>query len=162
MYHAIVRGRIRALWRGMNRGNYRPILDGLDRRFTYTFAGETPLSGTWHSRTAMEAFFGRLFRLFPDAHFTLHDVLVAGGLWHTRVATWLTIEAQLPDGTAYTNTIMQQIHLRWGKVTRVYTLEDTQKLAGAYTRLATLDVAEAAAPKITDVSVPDAMGSRTA
>lgn len=150
MYRAIVRGQIRALWRGMNRGRWRPVVKGFARRFEYTFVGDHAMSGTWHTRAAMEAFFTRLFTVLPGARFTLHEVFVSGPLWNTCAATWLTVEAALPDGTRYTNDIMQHIQIRWGKVTRVRTLEDTQKFAALLERLAASGIPEAAMPRITN------------
>ena len=53
-------------------------------------------------------------------------------------------------GEDYENELAQTLELRWGRITRIHTLEDTQKLAGALQRLAAAGMEEAAAATIDD------------
>jgi hypothetical protein len=52
------------------------------------------------------------------------------------------------DGLPDENELAQTIHLRWGRIVRIHTLEDTQKLAGALDRLHAAGEAEAVAEPI--------------
>ena len=40
--------------------------------------------------------------------------------------TQLDFVKPLPDGTPYRNVVMQRMVMRWGRVTEILTLEDTQ------------------------------------
>ena len=52
MYHAIVRGRIRALFAAVNKGNAEPVLAAFARRFEHAFLGEHALGGARHPLSA--------------------------------------------------------------------------------------------------------------
>lgn len=85
-------------------------------------------------------------QLFPDIRF---EVLVRGSPWRTRAVALVKVRATV-EGTVYRNELAQTIDIRFGRIVRINTLEDTQKLAGALWRLAELGVEEAAAPAIED------------
>jgi ketosteroid isomerase-like protein len=85
-------------------------------------------------------------QLFPDIRF---EVLVRGSPWRTRAVALVKVRATV-EGTVYRNELAQTIDIRFGRIVRINTLEDTQKLAGALGRLAELGVEEAAAPAIED------------
>ena len=95
----------------------------------------------------MEAWFERLFALFPGIRFEVQDVLVAGWPWHTRAVVLVDVAAEV-DGEPYRNEVAQTIHLRWGRITAIHNLEDTQKLAGALGRMGDLGSTEAREPAI--------------
>jgi ketosteroid isomerase-like protein len=80
----------------------------------------------------------------------VHDVLVAGWPWDTRVATAVTVDVAAVDGSRYQNVVHQFLRLRWGKITEVRTLEDTALLQKALDRLAAAGHSEAHAAPITD------------
>lgn len=101
----------------------------------------------------MTTWWARVFRLIPGATFSVHDVLVNGGPWNTRVAVRSTISGPLPDGTEYRNTVFQFMTLRCGKVVSVETCEDLQVLERALAIVAAYGNAEATEPPITDGSV---------
>ena len=46
----------------------------------------------------------------------------------TRVAVRLAVSAPLPDGTTYRNQGVQWLHMRWGRMTDDWVLEDTVAL----------------------------------
>ena len=48
----------------------------------------------------------------------------------------------------YENELAQTIELRWGRIVRIHTLEDTQKLAAALERLEAAGMGEAVAEPI--------------
>ena len=157
MYHAIVKRRIRSLFVQANRGNHQAIVDALAPAFVYRFIGDTPLGGTRTRKTSMQAWFARIYELVPDA--TLHplEILVEGMPWNTRIMTYVKFRGTLPatadqPAKPYENEVMQLLHLRWGRLHSVLTLEDTLRFANILPRLAKAGIAAATAPPISDVT----------
>jgi ketosteroid isomerase-like protein len=146
MYRKIVELRVRKAWRRLAGGDYGYVLDQFAPQFEYTFVGDHALGGTRHSRDAMTGWFERLFELFPGIRFEVADVLVKGWPWRTRAVVLIDVRTNVA-GEPYRNEVAQTIELRWGRITRIRTLEDTQKLAGALERLseAGIEAAELAA-----------------
>ena len=95
----------------------------------------------------MEAWFERLFSLFPGIRFEVARRAGRGWPWHTRAVALVSVTAQV-DGETYRNEVAQTIHLRWGRITSIRNLEDTQKLAGALERLGDAGSVEAREPAI--------------
>jgi ketosteroid isomerase-like protein len=156
MYKMIVRARLRSLFRRASMGDWQPIVDELADTFRYQFVGDSPLGGVRTKHSSMEAWFRRLMVLFPGARFDLRDVMVAGPPWNTRVMTYFKFRATVPgdsDGgqVPYENEVMQAMTLRWGRITEVLTLEDTQRFVNMLPRLAAAGIAEATAAPITDI-----------
>jgi len=150
MYHAIVASQVRKIFAAISAGNWQVMVDGLAPDFAYTFYGDHALGGERHTRAALEEWWRRIFRLLPGGVFTIDEIIVQGPPWNTRVASRVTIRATLPGDVPYQNVFMQVVHLAWGKVTRVWTLEDTVRLERALATVAASGNAEAAAPPITD------------
>jgi ketosteroid isomerase-like protein len=148
MYRTIVARRVRTAWDRLGRGDYEYVLDQFAPAFTHSFAGEHSLGGERTSRDAQRAWFERLFRLLPGVTFTVEDVLVRGWPWRTRAVALIRISAAVVD-QPYENEVAQTIELRWGRITRIHNLEDTQKLADALERLAQTGLEEARAEPIT-------------
>lgn len=148
MYRAVVAVKVRRAWRELQRRNPSSVLDQFADDFEHSFAGEHALGGKRRTRRTQAEWFDRLFRLFPDIRFTVRDVLVAGWPWHTRVVT--VVDVALADEPGYHNVVMQQLELRWGRITRIANLEDTQALAAILTRRGAQGQAEAIAPRIGD------------
>jgi hypothetical protein len=73
---------------------------------------------------------------------------VRGMPWDTRAVALIHVNAGEVDGVPYENELAQTIDLRWGRIVRIHTLEDTQKLAGALERLHAAGVGEALAEPI--------------
>jgi ketosteroid isomerase-like protein len=149
MYRAIVARRARAAWRHLGAGDYEYVLGQLAPSFSHSFAGDHALGGTRRTIDSQRAWFERLGRLLPGVAFTVEDVLVAGWPWRTRVAVILSVRAEIA-GQDYENQLAQTLELRWGRITRIHTLEDTLKLAGALERLAASGIEEAGAAPISD------------
>ncbi|GAA1151170.1 nuclear transport factor 2 family protein [Nesterenkonia lutea] len=118
--------------------------------FTYHFHGEHALGGRRSSRDAMIRWWQRIVDLLPGARFTIHEVIVRGGPWRTRVAVRSSVRGPLPDGGVYSNTVFQFMTLRWGKVTEVETIEDIQVLVRALEVVAASGSSEAEAAPIVD------------
>lgn len=148
MYKTIVAHRVRSTFGELNRGNWGAVNDSLASDFSYEFVGDHALGGRRRSLTAMEQWWRRLFLLFPEAQFEVKDVLVAGPPWATRIATDITIRADLGGDDPYENVFTQMMRMRWGKITSIVTLEDTQLCARTLSTMAARGVAEAAAVPI--------------
>jgi ketosteroid isomerase-like protein len=150
MYRAIVGHRVRTAWERLARGDYEYVLDQFAPTFTHGFAGAHALGGERSSRAAQRAWFERLFRLLPGVELTVEDVLVRGWPWRTRAVALVRVAATVA-GHPYENEVAQTVDLRWGRITRIHNLEDTQKLAAALDRLSASGLDEARSAPITRV-----------
>jgi ketosteroid isomerase-like protein len=156
MYHAIVKRRIRFLIAEVNRGNPQAVVDALAPKFVYRFIGDTPLGGTRTRRESMQAWFARIFELVPDATLHAQDILVEGFPWNTRIMTYVKFRGTLPavkgqPAKAYENEVMQLMHLKWGKLHSVLTLEDSLRFDKILPRLSAAGISAASAEPISDV-----------
>jgi ketosteroid isomerase-like protein len=155
MHHAIVKRRVRFLFAEANRGNWQAVIDALGSRFIYRFVGDTPLGGTRTTRHAMQEWFRRIYRLVPDAQLHPQTIVVDGFPWDTRVMTYVKFRGTLPATSAeadapYENEVMQLMKIRWGRITSVLTLEDTQRFVNILPLLASAGIADATAAPIND------------
>jgi ketosteroid isomerase-like protein len=150
MYANLVIKTIRSSWQDLNRQDPSGLLQQLAPGFSYVFYGDHALSGTRRTKAALEQFFTRLFKVFPGAEFAVEDVLVKGGPWNTTAMATISIRATLHNGRVYKNNIVQTIRIRWGRITEIRTLEDTQTLVAALQEQVSAGVAEAGAAPIHD------------
>jgi ketosteroid isomerase-like protein len=127
MYHAIVERKLRSVFARLGAGDFRPMVDTLAHDFRYRFEGDSPIGGVRSSRESMRLWWERMYRLFPGLSFEVRDVVLSGPPWRTRIFTLLDFVKPLPDGTRYTNVAMQRMVMRWGRITEIHTLEDTQR-----------------------------------
>src|SRR6476646_5510288 len=108
MYHAIVRGRIRALFAAVNKGNAEPVLAAFAPAFEHAFLGEHALGGARHTLSATRGWYERLYRLLPDIHFDLRQIEVSGPPWNTTVVVdW----DETNSGTDNVRTTNRGIHV---------------------------------------------------
>jgi ketosteroid isomerase-like protein len=154
MYHAIVERKLRRVFARLGAGDFQPMVDSLASRFSYRFEGDSPIGGVRTSRDSMRLWWQRMYRLFPGLAFEVRDVVVSGAPWRTRIFTQLDFVKPLPDGTRYTNVVMQRMVMRWGRITEIHTLEDTQRCARLLAWQAGQGKAEAVAAPISDVEWP--------
>ncbi len=155
IYRMLVRRKVLAIFRSANSGDWQAMIDALHERFTYRFVGDTPLGGERSTKAAMNAWWQRLYRLFPGAVFHPQTVVVEGPPWNTRVMTYVTITGSVPrsDGAGsapYQNEFMQMMTIRWGRITKVMTIEDTQRFAAILPVMRTAGMSDAAAAPISD------------
>jgi ketosteroid isomerase-like protein len=154
MYHHLVERKLRAVFEAINRGDAAPMVDALAPSFEYRFEGDSPIGGVRNSHASMRQWWARLYRLFPGLQFELRDVTVVGPPWRTRIHTLL--EFSVPhDNGRYRNVVMQTMHMRWGRVTWVHTLEDTQRCARFLAWRRSGGVIEAEAAPISDRLWPE-------
>lgn len=129
MYHAIVRNKIRTGFRHLSAGNYEVVLQQFSPSIYFTFAGTHALGGERRGLDNVRQWFQKLFRTFPGLQFEIHEIVVNGWPWNTRVATRFTLHVPINEQRTYTNTGMQFVRIRWGRMVEDYLYEDTQKLA---------------------------------
>lgn len=156
MYHALVEHKLRSVFAALGRGDPWPMMDSLAGRFVYRFEGDSPIGGVRNNRQSMQLWWERMYRLFPGLSFEVRDVVVAGMPWNTRIHTHLEFRMPLADGQTYRNVVMQVMRMRWGRVTELHTLEDTQRCARLLRWQARQGKAEALAPPISDAPWPQA------
>lgn len=150
MYSAVVRSRIRATFDAINDGNYQPMLDSFAPAFEYVFHGDHALGGRRTTLRAVQEWWERVFRLLPEHHFHIEQVLVSGTPRTTHVAVKARVTGQPPNAEPYENTMLQLLYLRWGRITRIETLENLQTLETALAEMYAAGHAEAKAPPIID------------
>ncbi|GAA2439182.1 hypothetical protein GCM10010191_63130 [Actinomadura vinacea] len=148
MYRMITGTVIRRALGDLDPRAYEKLLARFAPRFEHEFAGDHAMGGRRTVLEAQKAWFERAFRLLPDSRITIRDVVVAGWPWRTRVAAFWEVSS--PAAGGYHNIVMQHMEMRWGRITRISTLEDSQYLARALARRADEGVPEAAAPPISD------------
>lgn len=151
MYHAIVRRRIRQLFDAVNQGDAEPVLEQFAPRFEHSFLGDHALSGTRRTLAATRRWYERLYRLLPDIHFDLREVLVSGGPWNTIVVVAWNETNSGTDGVRTHNQGYHVVHLSWGRASRLVICPDTAGLKATLDRLARAGNEEAHAAPIVDI-----------
>lgn len=151
MYRTIVAHRIRTAWARLNDRDYEYVLDMFAPEFTHRFVGDHAMGGVRTMIDSQRRWFQRLFRLLPDIVFTVDDVVVQGGPWRTRSVA-LVRTSLTAGGETFRNEFAQTLEIRWGRVTRVNVVEDTEKMARILSRIADSGNDEAAAPQIADAA----------
>jgi ketosteroid isomerase-like protein len=150
VYHRIVAHQVRATFAQIAAGNWEPMLTGMAPQFSYRFYGSSALSGERHTLDGLRRWWERSTKLLPNPDFTIEEVIVAGWPWSTRIATRVRVRAVLEDGSTYDNIFMQNLSMRWARITEIHTLEDTATLQTALDKLAAAGISEARADPITD------------
>ena len=128
MYHAIVRAYVKKLFDELNKGNYEPVLSGLAKTFEHWFVGNHALSGKRGTRSVTRSWYERLYKIFPNIRFELHNVLVTGWPWNTMVTVEWTDYYTLLNGEKRKNCGVHIIRLKWGKGASVRIYCDTHLL----------------------------------
>lgn len=128
MYYMIVRAKIRGLFDSLNNGDYEPILATFAPKFEHWFIGTHALSGLRTSMPVTRAWYERLFRIFPNIHFDLHNVAVSGWPWNTVVTVEWTDTYTLLNGEKRSNCGVHLIQLVWGRGVSLHVYCDTKLL----------------------------------
>jgi ketosteroid isomerase-like protein len=130
MYAWIVGRIIRWGFRNLTRGTWQRPFRLFAEDVHFVFAGDHELACDLRRKADVRAWFERTWPMF-DMNFEVHDVVVRGWPWHTRIATRFTNRMRAHDGTEFVNQGMQYARLRWGRVVEDLLYEDTQLLARA-------------------------------
>jgi len=146
-YHAVVRGKVLAAFRGLSVHDAAPALALMAEDVRYTFEGQHALGGTRVSRRGVERWFGRLFQLLPGP-FVIDGVSVDGWPWATRVVTRFRHYVAPPGGEPYWGAGVQLVDLAWGEARYIHTYVDTARLVDTLDALAAQGETEAHADPI--------------
>lgn len=149
MYHAIVKRIARKNFLRVNNQNFDALLADCAPDIRHRFGGNHALGGERNDRKALRLWFARLGRLFGGLTLVVEDMWVKGGPWDTTMILRWRSSDTLPDGTPYSNRGVHIVRMRWGKAVSIDAHEDSQAVAAALDRMASLGIAEAVAPPIT-------------
>jgi ketosteroid isomerase-like protein len=150
VYHAFVRGKLTRVFDELGKGNHAYVLTGLAPRFEHSFAGVHALGGVRHTVQGLRAWFERLYRLFPDLHFTVKHIAVSGMPWDTTAMVEWHDKATTATGSSYDNDGIHIVRLRWGKLVSLHAYLDTAVIVDACRQMVGRGVAEAGAQPIQD------------
>jgi ketosteroid isomerase-like protein len=150
MFHRFVKSKVRSTFMQISAGNWEPMMKAMAPRFSYRFYGDSALSGERHTTEAVRRWWQRSFRLMPSATFDVLDIVVSGSPRNTSIATAVAVHGTLADDSSYENIFNQFMHMKWGRITQIRTLENTEILQRAMDRLAAAGYEEAHAVPITD------------
>jgi ketosteroid isomerase-like protein len=135
-YHSIVKAILTKTFADLNAKKIEAVIARFTKNAEHYFIGEHALSGTRQSLPSIEKWYGRLFALFPDIQFQLKHIDVAGMPWHTVATVYWSETNCGTDGIQTTNTGLNVVVIRWGKVCSVRIYTDTQRLVNTLDRLA--------------------------
>ena len=151
IYQRVVRNILTSAFAGLNKGDSQPVLSKFARDAEHYFIGEHALAGTRRTRASIQQWYQRLFRIFPDIQFKLHEIQVHGPPWRTTATvTWSETNTGT-DGVPTTNEGVHVIEIGWGQVRRLRIYTDTARLTSTLDRLAAAGNRDADAPPITDL-----------
>jgi len=128
MYHAIMRKKTQSVFSALNNGNYELIFANLAPKFQHWFIGNHALSGLRTSPSVTRAWYERLYRIFPNIHFDLRNIIVQGTLWDTTVTVEWNDNYILLNGAQRSNLGVHIIHFKWAKADSVRIYCDTKLL----------------------------------
>jgi ketosteroid isomerase-like protein len=134
MYASIVERIVRKGFRQLSEGHAAPVVARFADDARLEFPGSQGLGASCRGRTEIAAWFACLLQTLPGIRFELHDVLVRGAPWATRVLTRFTDTVPMPDGSVVTNHGVQFLRLRWGRIVEDTIYLDTQVVADAVRR----------------------------
>src|SRR4051794_11741084 len=152
MYKTIAARKARGVFEALSRGEWERTLEDVAPDVHHVFPGDNALGGERHSREAMRRWFERVYLVFPDLNFEVHNVAVKGWPWDMWVAVEWIDRAQPSDGVPYANEGAHWIRLRRGKATEIHAYLDAEPITRTCERLAAAGLEEAAAPPITDAA----------
>jgi ketosteroid isomerase-like protein len=149
MYHAFVKHKARTHFANLSAGEWHKMTREVADDAHHTFPGDHALGGERHSRAATELWFERLYRLYPELEFEVHDIVCGGWPWATTIAIEWSDQGICADGEPYRNSGTHIIRLRWGKAVYIHAYLDNEELAASLQRMAAADIEEADAKPIT-------------
>src|SRR5947209_13827518 len=111
MISFIVARIVRRTYEQLNRQEVDAALKGFKPDARFIFSGTHALGTDIRGTDMIKRWFERAYRLVPDVHFDVHDVLVRGGPWNMRVVSYFTVTGTLAGEREYRNKGMQMLHL---------------------------------------------------
>jgi len=150
MYHMIMRSKVRDVFNALNHGNYEPVFASLAPKFEHWFIGEHALSSLRISLPMTRAWYERLYRIFPNIHFDLKNIVVQGTPWDTTITVEWDDSYILLNGEKRSNLGVHIIHFKWFKADSIRIYCDTKLLLD--------NLAIQAQGGIKDVALPPLIG----
>ena len=148
IYRRIVESQLRRAFAALNRGDHAPVLAAFGAPVEHAFFGAHALGGVRRDRPSIVAWYARLKAIFPDLHFEIDAIAVAGMPWNTSALVEWRDTFTLPDGTRRGNQGVHALRLAWGKVVSLRVYCDTQRLEGVLREMEAQGRAEATAAPI--------------
>ena len=151
MYKTIVASNVRRSCRRLSEGDVeKGVIDGMADSFEFRFIGDPhlPTAGVAHSKDALRKIFGRITALLPGLQLSPKTIVVSGWPWNTTVMAWVELRGRTASGEQYANDLLQIMTIKFGKITSLHHLEDTQRLAAACAQMTEAGVAGADAAPI--------------
>jgi ketosteroid isomerase-like protein len=127
VYAWLVERLIRRAFDRLSRGEPSAVLAIFGAGTRFSFPGSSSWGIDTTDQAAIEAWFRRFASL--GVEFTIHDVVVKGPPWNTKVRTRGSDRIATTSGAEYTNHWVQCAHLAWGKLTEDVVYLDTERLA---------------------------------
>jgi ketosteroid isomerase-like protein len=128
VFKIIIKPKVIELFTELNRGNYEPVLSGLASNFEHWFIGEHALAGRRTTLAVTRNWYERLFRIFPNIRFELHNIVVSGWPWSTVVTVEWSDSYTLLNHEKRFNCGVHVIRLKWGRGVSVRIYCDTALL----------------------------------
>jgi len=148
MYNSIIKYNIKKAFQFVNDHNYADVAKGLSPTIRHHFSGDHALGGTRHNLAAVNEWFERVGRVFPDLKLTITNIVVKGWPNNTLTIVQWTAAAPLVDGDAYSNHGVHFVKIKWGKITDMTVYEDSQAVANALAKQYESGIKEAKAEQI--------------
>lgn len=146
-YKWIVKSKIIRGFKDLSNGDYAYVLSLMSNDVVYEFEGDHALGGTRVSKTGVEKWFKRLIKLLPGK-FELHGIYISGPIWNTKAVVEFTDTVTPQYGDTYQNNGVQVASLKFGKVKKVHTYVNTNKVISALNTLYKNGIIEANTTKI--------------
>lgn len=142
VYKATIRALLRHSMKRLNKGDYSLMLKMASPDLELAFPGNHSWSTMFRSQMPgrerhvthrgldeVVAFADRF--VAEGIQFEIEDILINGGLWNTRIAVRARNFVAGADGEpdAYANRAVLFQEIRWGRLVRWETYEDTQRIA---------------------------------
>jgi ketosteroid isomerase-like protein len=149
IYSYVVEKSIRQSFDDVNNHRWSDAVKGLSPNAYHRVAGDHALGGERHGKLAVQKWFERMGRVFPDLYIAVDEVWVSGWPWNTTVFVKWGATAKLLDGqSSYVNNGVHVFSLRWAKVHSIEEYFDSQAADRALAIQAGAGLGEAAAKPI--------------
>ena len=128
MYARLIERHTRRVYAHFNAQDAEPAIKRFAEDAHLVFRGNSALAADLHGKREIATWLRKLMRL--DLHWEIHDVLVRGTPWNTRLVTRYTARLGESSGRAqlaYEGA--QYARLRWGRVRLDDILPDTEVVA---------------------------------
>jgi hypothetical protein len=133
MYARLIERHTRRVYAHFNAHNAEPAIERFAEDARLIFRGKSTLAADLHGKREIATWLRNLMHL--DLRWEIHDVVVHGPPWNTRLVTRYTARVVQPSGSAeLAYEGVQYARLRWGRVLLDDILPDTEAVATYFSR----------------------------